>query len=62
VVDLPTDENLGSRISAAKGSGNTTVVKEHSVADEIEKLSSLLAKGLIDQDEFKEAKKKILGI
>jgi hypothetical protein len=55
-------DKLRSLISAAKGSGTTTVVKEHSVADEIEKLSNLLAQGLIDQDEFKEAKKKILGI
>ncbi len=55
-------DKLRSLISTAKGSGTTTVVKEHSVADEIEKLSGLLAKGLIDQDEFKEAKKKILGI
>lgn len=55
-------DKLRSLISASKGSGTTTVVKEQSVADEIEKLSGLLAKGLIDQNEFKEAKKKLLGL
>lgn len=55
-------DKLRSLISAAKNSGPTTVVKEQSVADEIEKLSGLLSKRLIDQNEFKEAKKKILGI
>lgn len=55
-------DKLRALISASKTfPAGTTVVKEKSLADEIQKLSDLLDKGLIDADEFKEAKKKLLG-
>ena len=56
-------DKLRELISQSKGSAAAgTVVQEKSLADEIEKLSDLLEKGLIDANEFKEAKKRILGI
>jgi hypothetical protein len=59
----PQFDKLRELISQSKGSpAGQTVVQEKSLADEIEKLSALLEKGLIDADEYKEAKKKILGI
>lgn len=56
-------DRLRGLISESKGSNSVRVpIQDKSLADEIEKLSSLLAKGLIDEDEFKEAKRKILGV
>ena len=56
-------DKLRELISQSKGSAAAgTVAQEKSLADEIEKLSDLLEKGLIDANEFKEAKKRILGI
>lgn len=56
-------DKLRKLISESKSSfSHTTIVNESSVADEISKLSELLASGLIDEVEFKEAKKKLLGM
>jgi hypothetical protein len=56
-------DKLRELISQSKSSpAGQTVVQEKSLADEIAKLSDLLEKGLIDAEEFKEAKKKILGV
>ena len=56
-------DKLRVLISESKNSHAARVpVQEKSLADELEKLSSLLAKGVIDNEEFKEAKKKLLGI
>jgi hypothetical protein len=59
----PQFDKLRALLSESKNAtSHTTVVQENSVADEIEKLSGLLAKGIIDEAEFKEAKKKLLGL
>lgn len=55
-------DKLRALIGQNKGSsGVTNIIKTESVADEIEKLSKLLEKNLIDEAEFKEAKKRLLG-
>ena len=55
-------DKLRSLIGQNKGSsGVTNIVKNESVADEIEKLAKLLEKNLIDEAEFKDAKKRLLG-
>ena len=57
-------DKLRALIGQSKGSSGATVtniVNSDSIADEIEKLSKLLEKNLIDEGEFKEAKKRLLG-
>ena len=55
-------DKLRSLIGENKSSSNVTqIIQSDSVADEIEKLSSLLERKLIDEEEFREAKKKLLG-
>ena len=55
-------DKLRTLIGKNKGSSNVTnVIQTESVADEIEKLSKLLDRNLIDEAEFKEAKKRLLG-
>jgi len=55
-------DRLRSLIGQNKGSsGITNIIKNESVADEIEKLSKLLERNLIDEAEFKDAKKRLLG-
>ena len=55
-------DKLRTLIGNNKGSASVTnVIQTESVADEIEKLSKLLDRNLIDEAEFKEAKKRLLG-
>ena len=55
-------DKLRSLIGESKGSSSVTnIINSDSIADEIEKLSKLLEKNLIDENEFKEAKKRLLG-
>lgn len=55
-------DKLRKLISESKISTTQVITtSQSSVSDEITKLAKLLEDGLIDQDEFKEAKKKLLG-
>ena len=56
-------DKLRKLISESKVATTQVVTtNQHSVPDEIAKLAKLLDDGLIDQEEFKEAKKKLLGL
>jgi hypothetical protein len=56
-------DKLRALISESKQiSQASTVVHEKSGADELEKFAVLFQKGIIDEDEFKVAKRKILGV
>ena len=55
-------DKLRALIGENKNSSSVTnIIQTESVADEIEKLSKLLERDLIDEEEFKEAKKRLLG-
>ena len=55
-------DKLRAIIGENKNSSSiTNIIQSDSVADEIEKLSKLLERNLIDEDEYKEAKRKLLG-
>lgn len=58
-------DKLRKLISESKNPNNVSVTltsPTNSMSDEIEKLANLLQQGIIDENEFKEAKKKILGL
>jgi hypothetical protein len=55
-------DRLRKLISGSKNDSSATQTSQHgSMADEIKKLAKLLKEGLIDETEFKEAKKRLLG-
>ena len=58
----PQFDKLRALIAQSKNSSSVTnIINNDSVADEIQKLANLLEKNLIDENEFKEAKKRLLG-
>jgi hypothetical protein len=55
-------DKLRKLISGSKNDSSSTQTSQpQSVADEIKKLAKLLKEGLIDESEYKDAKKRLLG-